>query len=621
MPEMDGYQTIGEIRTQPELRRLPIIALTAKAMKGDREKCLEAGASDYLAKPVNTEQLLSALQDVAAPVSTERTTQPDERINILLVDDQPAKLLSYEVILAELGENLIKASSANEALEQLLRHEVAILLVDVCMPDLDGFELAEMMRAASALPQDGDHLHLRGAAYRCRHVARLRDGRRRLRARARHPGRAARQGQGVRRALPQVAPARAAERRARSARRRADRGARSRQRQAGAERAAARPRARRRPDGLLGLGRRARRGLLGRRAMPHLRRRSGEFRSDDRERARAHAFRTTCRSSRLALRLLERDGQVRQTEFRVVRPNGELRRCVGVAAARLDRSGKLARVSGVTIDITERKKAEEHQALLSREVDHRAKNALAIVQAIVRLTRAADIESYMTAIEGRIGALSRVHSLLSKARWEGAEIASIAAEEMQPYHDNERRRFEAKGPAILLPPAVGQTLGLAFHELATNAAKYGALSVVSGKTRLTWRLEPEQLVISWIETGGPAVEKPAATGFGMKTILAAVERQLHGHVEFDWRKEGLRCILSIPRDERMLTTSPVAADDVLGAADRAEAATAEPRLVNGNRLLLVEDEPLVAMMMKEALSELDFEVHGPIARSTTRCAR
>ena len=103
-----------------------------------------------------------------------------------------------------------------------------------------------------------------------------------------------------------------------------------------------------------------------------------------------------------------------------------------------------------------------------------------------------------------------------------------------------------------------QTLGLAFHELATNAAKYGALSVVSGETKLTWRLEPDHLVISWLETGGPAVEKPASTGFGMKTILAAVERQLHGHVEFDWRKEGLRCILSIPRDERMLTTSPVA---------------------------------------------------------------
>jgi two-component sensor histidine kinase len=238
-------------------------------------------------------------------------------------------------------------------------------------------------------------------------------------------------------------------------------------------------------------------------------------------------------------------------------------------------------------------------------VDHRAKNALAIVQAIVRLTRAADIGSYMAAIEGRIGALSRVHSLLSKARWEGAEIASIVAEEMQPYQDQEHKRFETTGPAILLPPAIGQTLGLAFHELATNAAKYGALSTLAGKTRLGWRLDPDHLVIEWTETGGPAASKPVVSGFGMKTILAAIERQLHGRVEFDWRPEGLCCTLWVPRDERMIR----ARAPLVAAIGRAAAA---PLLVNGKRLLLVEDEPLIAMMMKETLAELDFEIRGPI---------
>ena len=146
MPQMDGYQTMGVIRQNPSFGRLPIIALTAKAMKGDREKCLEAGASDYLAKPVNTEQLLLAIRMWPTPLIARKQMMEHEKVNILLVDDQPAKLLAYEVILKDLGENLVSVSSGREALEFLLKNDVAIILVDVCMPELDGFELAAMIR-------------------------------------------------------------------------------------------------------------------------------------------------------------------------------------------------------------------------------------------------------------------------------------------------------------------------------------------------------------------------------------------------------------------------------------------------------------------------------------------
>ena len=115
------------------------------------------------------------------------------------------------------------------------------------------------------------------------------------------------------------------------------------------------------------------------------------------------------------------------------RPDGEVRWCVGTAAATVDKSGRVVRVSGVTVDITERKRAEERQNLLAREVDHRAKNALALAQSIVRLTRGEDVKAYVQAVEGRINALARVHTILSLSSWQGAEIGRLVDEELAPY--------------------------------------------------------------------------------------------------------------------------------------------------------------------------------------------
>src|SRR5262245_22119239 len=215
-------------------------------------------------------------------------------------------------------------------------------------------------------------------------------------------------------------------------------------------------------------------------------------------------------------------------EFRVRRPNGEVRWCTSTAAATRDNQGKVVRISGVTMDITDRKDAEERQALLAREVDHRAKNAMAIVQSIVKLTKAENIADYAAVIEGRIKALSRAHAILSDSRWEGAELSKLVEEELAPFRSAHADRLRVAGPKIMLDPTTAQTLALALHELATNAAKYGALSRISGSLEMTWEVRPSAIEIYWRETGGPPATVPEKTGFGTRIITSSIERQLGG---------------------------------------------------------------------------------------------
>src|SRR5262249_23390503 len=178
----------------------------------------------------------------------------------------------------------------------------------------------------------------------------------------------------------------------------------------------------------------------------------------------------------------EKGSRPYEAEFRINRPDGEVRWCFGAGAVTLDKAGRVVRLSGVTIDITERKRAEERQNLLAREVDHRAKNALALAQSIVRLTRASEVKDYVQAVEGRISALARVHTILSLSNWQGAEIGRLVEEEIAPYSTGEQ--IEYLGNKLQLQPATAQTLALALHELVTNSAKYGALSTLAGRLRI-----------------------------------------------------------------------------------------------------------------------------------------
>jgi two-component sensor histidine kinase len=227
---------------------------------------------------------------------------------------------------------------------------------------------------------------------------------------------------------------------------------------------------------------------------------------------------------------------------------------VGTAAATVDKRGRVIRVSGVTVDITERKRAEERQNLLTREVDHRAKNALALAQSIVRLTRADNVKEYAETVEGRINALARVHTILSLSSWQGAEIGKLVREEVAPYAPSGRVR--TSGPEVSLQPRTAQTLALALHELLTNSAKYGALSRLSGQLSITWHTADSMLDLTWEEAGGPSVTEPTSRGFGTRGLMASIESQLGGKALFDWRTEGVVCRLLVP-----IAKTPAQSDD------------------------------------------------------------
>jgi PAS domain S-box-containing protein len=204
--------------------------------------------------------------------------------------------------------------------------------------------------------------------------------------------------------------------------------------------------------------------------------------------------------------------------------------------------GKIIGASKIARDITERKRNDEHVAMLAREAEHRTKNILATVQATVNLSRADTTEGLKRAIEGRIQALARLHDLLVKSRWTGAELAGIAAQELAPYVREGVARARIDGPYVLLTPNAAQAIAVTLHELATNAAKYGSLSVPNGRLEVTWSPATDgRLILNWTESGGPPAQKPARAGFGTSVIERMIRRQLNGEMQLDWRTEGLAC--------------------------------------------------------------------------------
>lgn len=527
--------------------------------------------------------------------------ETQEKLNILLVDDQPAKLLSYEAILHDLGENLLKAKSGREALEYLLKTEVAVVLLDVCMPDLDGFQLAAMIREHPRFQKtamifiSAIHLsemdRLRGYEMGAVDYVPVPVVPEVLRAKVKIFSELYRKTRELERWNDELE-----------------------------QRVAARTSDLEQSNAQL-LRSEERRSLAltaGKMGSWNWERDTNEFTCDEGQcrifgvdpsefKPTAEKFRALIHPDDWATLQpawagLAETGVPFQAELRIQRTNGEIVWCISSAAATLDGKNRVLRLSGVTVDITERKLAEERQSLLASEVDHRARNALAIVQSILRLTKSDTVGAYTSAVEGRIKALSLAHSLLSQSRWTGADLRRLLEEELAPYK-TEPEKIKIEGPNVNLGPASAQTLALTFHEMATNAAKYGALSMSSGSLSVTWEMQKDDLVVEWIEKGISGLSKTPKQGLGTKIVTQSIGAQLGGRVAIEWREHGLRCVLHVPiKNIRSLGKTN-------GALKAGGNHT--PHTLKNNKILVVEDESLVAMEIANFLGSLGFDVVGP----------
>ncbi len=212
-----------------------------------------------------------------------------------------------------------------------------------------------------------------------------------------------------------------------------------------------------------------------------------------------------------------------------------------------DAAGKIVGASKIARDITDRKRSEAQMSVLAREAEHRAKNLLANVGAIVGLSQSDTPDGIKEAIAGRIEALANVHSLFAKSRWAGAELRALVGQELSPYSRDGALRTRIDGPTVILKPDVAQAIAVALHELATNAAKYGALSEAKGQVRIEWSHAAEgQLVLHWTEAGGPPVKPPTRKGFGTHVMEAMIRARKGGDVRLDWHPDGLSCEIILP---------------------------------------------------------------------------
>ena len=252
-------------------------------------------------------------------------------------------------------------------------------------------------------------------------------------------------------------------------------------------------------------------------------------------------------------------------EFRIVRPDGEIRWVLRRAQLIRSDDGRPVSMLGVALDMTERRDREDHIAFLMRELAHRSKNLVAVIQAIAHQTarHSDDISDFTERFSARLVSLARTHDLLTGKDRKGAILGDLVHTQIEPFVEGDGKRLSVSGPRVVLDEPATQSVGLALHELATNAAKYGALSVPQGRVTIEWELagepgEARPLLIRWRERNGPKVQEPARKGFGHIVMERTLADSLQGDVKLDFAPSGLRWEAEIPADRFYLLDGPAA---------------------------------------------------------------
>jgi PAS domain S-box-containing protein len=261
-------------------------------------------------------------------------------------------------------------------------------------------------------------------------------------------------------------------------------------------------------------------------------------------------------------------------EFRMVRAGGEIRWIEARNLISYDADGRPLRMVGVNIDVTERRQAEDHKTLLIAELDHRVKNALACFAVIAQHARESSrsMDEFLEVLNGRIKSLANTHALLSRSRWLAVSLGELVRSEIAPCTREGNTVIE--GPDIDLTPEATQAVAMVLHELATNAAKYGALSNGRGRVSVCWELQSNGtpsggLTLEWRENGGPQILSAGANGYGTTVIRDLIPYELGGSVDYALVAEGARCKLQIPA--KWVRTQNLSRDSLNGAAGRSRA--------------------------------------------------